>query len=312
MDGRDAASGRGTLVERHVPRTYGIPPPRGLVLAGMWLMACAGVAFGLDAGVLMKVARLFYPVIGLAFFVWGVAMWARGARITREIVRAGPSPWTARGLWNAAASRLAGPLEPRHGPRPMDVRTRRLLMCMAALVLVFVAPNWKWRGVVVVAFLICDELVRPRNAIATRVAFGSFPMLAGDRARFSVTFVRRPPADPFDTVAFTLRCITETPRLRGAIWPVARCVLAIPPVSAARATADGGPLDVEFEVPADAPGTDLLSRPAVYWELVVQGTSPSWSYEQAFQVPVYARAPASGVHQPTRRLSDGEPGRSHR
>ena len=293
MDGRDASTGGGTSVDGHIQRTYGIPPPRGLLLAGVWLMACGCAAWSLDRGIVQSAAILVGSTIGICLFLWGVALWARGARLARAIARAGPSPWEAKGLWNARATTLAGPLGPRDGARPIDARTDRLAVGAVALVLVAVAPDYVWRGAVVAAYLVCDQLVRPRNRVAARVAFGSFPMLLGDRARFSVTFARRSPAETFETVLLTLRCIEETPRLLGAVWPSTRCVLAIPPVSSSRAPADDGPFEVEFEVPADAPGTDLLRRPATYWELVVEAESPSWFYEQAFQVPVYARAPVT-------------------
>lgn len=277
------ARGAGQLLD-----TPGPPPPRTLIAVGLWLGGCSTVGLYLGVGLVSSVALLLASPIGLVCLSIGLFRAHRDASLRRAVRRAGAAPWRARGLWNERATTLAGPIRQRSAPDGADWRDQRLVAGTATLVVLAVVPDYVWRFAVVIAFLVIARFIRPKTCAAARVELQKSPYFTGERATFRVSLAGRAPAEPFDTVQFLLRCVVETPRLRGWARPDARCVVAMPAVAVTRA-ADGTESHVvAFDVPADAPGTDLLARGPVYWELVVQAASPAWTYEQAFRVPVYA------------------------
>ena len=280
------------MLDGHAPRTFSLRPPAGLELAGLWLIVCSCAAPVLDSGLVQWAALVLGLTAGVTCLVAAFALHMRHVRFRREVARVGAAPWAASGLWNPDGTTLTSPVRARYGQRGADPLNTRTLLGIAALVVLNLMPTFGWRCVVLAVYVLGIALVRPRKPVAARIAFAKFPSFVGERARFRVTLARRPPAEPFDEVSFTLRCVSETRRLGGWVWPQTRCIAEISGVPAATAARDTGPYEIEFDLPADAPGTDLLGRPAVYWELVVEATSPWWRYEQAFQVPVYAAARA--------------------
>jgi hypothetical protein len=50
---------------------------------------------------------------------------------------------------------------------------------------------------------------------------------------------------------------------------------------------------VEFDLPPDAPGTDLLSLPAHTWQLIVTVETPDGAWVGQVPAPVFSRAAPS-------------------
>ena len=48
-----------------------------------------------------------------------------------------------------------------------------------------------------------------------------------------------------------------------------------------------GSATVQFDVPKDAPGTQLSADPYCYWEIVVSSKASGIDYEGTFLVPIY-------------------------
>lgn len=141
---------------------------------------------------------------------------------------------------------------------------------VAAVALVACA-RWRWRGDIVVSWT-------------------DFPQFTGGTATFLVGTSSG--GARIDGARIWLRCVREEWRYgrRGrksieAAWFPAHGVDPdehIGPEVHVRAT---------FDLPPDVPGTSLESRPAVYWELVVQGHVGAREYTDRVLVPVYTRPP---------------------
>ena len=125
------------------------------------------------------------------------------------------------------------------------------------------------------------------------------PVRVGDRAEFTFWFEKsRGSPAVFDRLTFTLRCLTERPRWGGLLPAEVRCLYCgriehgenLPPSPIA--------VDLEFAIPADAPGTDVLAEPAVFWDLLVEGDGAGFRYRQEFLVPVYATDRPGGALTP--------------
>lgn len=111
------------------------------------------------------------------------------------------------------------------------------------------------------------EMVRGR--VVARLVLESSPLAKGSAAsmRFSVKAQR----DWFlpDTFSFQLRCLRETPRPLFAFRAGLECVAEAACVQLDLDTK--GVYTVTFELPKDAPGSDLLAEQPVYWELTAEG-----------------------------------------
>jgi hypothetical protein len=119
------------------------------------------------------------------------------------------------------------------------------------------------------------------------VRWPEFPTRTGMRARFHVATTAGGTSVPVLSVA--LRCVASR-RGEGGSQSEASIVSELPCATPGPLAA--GPdefVTVEFDVPADAPGTDLSRRgDERYWELVVLGTTAWGKIAETFVVPIYA------------------------
>lgn len=248
----------------------------------------AAIAFGPDDWGLGVIAWLLLSIVGATWFVrsrerrrvpaaapWERdRKWPRGGEARGGIER-GLSPWRWASLWiiipilHAAGGLLVlgwgGVVSPG------------LFAAFAV-------------SVVLVVFVVL--LTRAWLQGGVELRWDDFPMRTGTRVRFHVATTTGGSSMPEFTA--TLRCV-ET---RSGAFDIERPTEIV--CSVPRAT--NGPLaagpeefvTVEFDIPADAPGTDL-DRPGDerYWELVVLGTTAWGKIAESFVVPVYAVAAAT-------------------
>jgi hypothetical protein len=118
-----------------------------------------------------------------------------------------------------------------------------------------------------------------------RVRWPEFPARMGGPVRLTFGFRKR--RSDLERLTLTLRCVVETPRCGGMLQPGVRCVYARTAERGDRVGQDGGEVEVTFDVPADAPGSDPFGAPAVFWELAVACEAPRFRYDGAFLVPIY-------------------------
>lgn len=132
-------------------------------------------------------------------------------------------------------------------------------------------------------------LLRWRAVAHVRLDYREFSFRPGGRVALAFR-MRKPFGAPaeFERLSFTMQCVTETRRCGGLLRPHVRRIHAV------RLDRDGElpptpfTQELEFDVPADAPVTDLFGDPVVYWELAVLGEGPGFRWEQEFLLPVRA------------------------
>jgi hypothetical protein len=121
--------------------------------------------------------------------------------------------------------------------------------------------------------------------------FGVFPFRRGSTLELHVTAPRALPQHAVPTA--TLRCIQERyvttgtgedKRMTVECREIYRDTAQADLITAA---AGERALRVRFTVPADAPTTDLASRPCRYWEVDVEAVTDGVDYGARFLVPVY-------------------------
>jgi hypothetical protein len=133
-----------------------------------------------------------------------------------------------------------------------------------------------------------------RGYAGAYVVYREDPYRVGAPVRMGWQFRREAKgAAAFEHVEFTLQCVVETPRLGGLVRPDVRRVFASSVLRGDDYAAGAFDVDLVFDVPGDAPGSDLVGTPVVYWELAVEAEGPSCRYEDVFLVPILAaeRAP---------------------
>jgi hypothetical protein len=276
-------------------------------------VAAVGLAFlALAAGYVplrqpggRQVPSWFFAALGTVFTWAAISCAFHGARGLRQ---------RARGR----RIRAAHPDEPWRWDHPWDERgstddssTRAGQMLRGAFVmLVFLAP-FHWIGFVApdgpamfgVVALLFDAaalaliaravylIVRRWKYGTPRALFARFPFRRGTTVELHV---EAPAALPQHAiVTATLRCIQERYVKSGtgedATVSVA-CIEKYRDVATApfaSTSAGGRALRVRFDLPRDAPITDLASRPCRYWEVDVQASTDGVDYGARFLVPVY-------------------------
>ncbi len=251
------------------------------VAAAVFVLAARIIA-GPDSAALGGAAWLIASIVGAVYFV----RW-RDRRRTSE-----SAPWERDRSWPRNG-------EVRSAPLP-GVGAREL-----AFVPVLAAGGWLvlWHGAgglsgkIVACVVTTGALLwcaRSWFAGGVQARWVEFPMRTGTRVCIHVATTRGA-SSMSEFVAF-LRCV-ETRRLSCYVDSAAQVVASV-------ACATPGPLAAgpdefviaEFDIPADAPGTDL-SRPGEerYWELVVLGTTAWGKIAETSVVPIYAdpAAPAA-------------------
>jgi hypothetical protein len=252
----------------------------------------------LEVGLLLAVTRTYGPVmeeefghfLATAFLVAFAA--SLGLFAVLQVMR------------RRRASLPGRPTDPRgwrpiRRRRPLDppgvfVRLRRALWQLAvvgtfaAMVLAVIgggAAQWTFlASMASFAVALAMSLQGPSTATLT---FVDPPLRVGAPARMHFHFeaARR---HAFDRATFTLLCVVESPRLFGLVRPYVDVVRAIRIEKGDDLPPGTFDVDLAFDIPPDAPPSDLLARPAVYWELAVRGEGPWLGYSNVFLVPVAA------------------------
>jgi len=124
------------------------------------------------------------------------------------------------------------------------------------------------------------------------VEFAGAPCFVGGRLVVELLLTQKSQRDAAVKGA-SLLCIRESPRpaLRGS-WDV-RCERALGPVAHGVDPARRQVYAVEFDVPVDARGTDLLGIPTIHWKLAVWLDAPSGACGGMVEAPVFARPPVT-------------------
>ena len=118
-----------------------------------------------------------------------------------------------------------------------------------------------------------------------RLNFDRFPYYPGDT--LSLSF-RNPKGLNAVPLTMTLRCIEEKTGYRSKYDVEGQivCEQIFAEQKEARSD-DSGRADVSFSIPPDAPGTKLMAKMPVYWELLVESLEPRIKYKRVFLIPVY-------------------------
>lgn len=261
------------------------------------------------------VHRPFAPVVVATLATWiawsvGARPWRRRAGERRQRERGGERWWLDRDWPSSGVERRIAP--GIRGPSVLVTSVVIATLAFCALALSYlgsISPlswnptaagspeEWGWvpapAGVVVAAwttpFLWWILVAGPRLGRGQFVvSWPSLPQRTGGRCAFHVA--TSPGSTRIDSVRVFLRCIRTRHRtfLPLAAWN-ARLVWARE--ARLRLGAYVGPeshLVAEFDVPADAPPTDLHAKDAVRWEVLVLGTVAGTEYADSVLVPVYA------------------------
>jgi len=265
--------------------------------------ACSSTGTGprVSAGSWAVAAGTF--VVGLVFAssgrLWDVVRRVRGQRRSRK---RGDAPWFRDRNWNAsqAAQTLFF-----HSPLPRWMWAIFIALISWGFVAAAFWPNGKPSldlppcvPVVVGAVLLGEvALLRPERGRWKQyvvVAWPSLPQVVGDRVTFQVgTSGRR--TLTLSEARLVLRCVREERfgplGIRRRASSVYRSELILAPEVVIGPALD---VRVEFDVPADAPPTDFVGDPAVFWELAVLGYRQGGRSGRALVaepifVPIYRR-----------------------
>jgi hypothetical protein len=149
----------------------------------------------------------------------------------------------------------------------------------------------RWTLLASAAALVTSFALGRRGKARGRVVIcGSARGQVGARVRVGIDVATSNPTARFERLSCTLQCVSERPIWGGVLPPEHRRLFA----STVEHADDFGPgrlgLELEFDVPAGLPATDFRARPAVYWELAVEGEGAGFRYEDVFLVPVDGRA----------------------
>ena len=187
-------------------------------------------------------------------------------------------------------------------PLPL-VRPISLLLACCAMVwmgLSLTAPgSFRWYFAMAFLCSATSGILQNRGGVRARMQRTTDPFWTAGRVSVTYLFMKdwgRPAL--FDRLTFTLRCLTETPRWGGLLRPQVRCLLSGQVVHGEDLRPSPLAGRVEFAIPADAPGTDVLADPAVFWDLLVEGEGAGFRYRQEFLVPVYATDRPGGALTP--------------
>jgi hypothetical protein len=142
--------------------------------------------------------------------------------------------------------------------------------------------------------ILFDSLVKVLQALRRarpRVRWTTFPAFLG--TRLEGVFTTRRPLAATGPVRATLRCVEDVERGGSDAGPVLEpFVIYTQTGDFPGAGRPGERIDTVafgFDLPDDLPGTNLLRREAVYWQVVVEVPLAGPDFEAVFLAPVYAR-----------------------
>jgi hypothetical protein len=122
----------------------------------------------------------------------------------------------------------------------------------------------------------------------SRLAFNTFPFFCGREVDATLTIARGVGA--VEQLSATLRCLQEAYVNVGS-GDDQRTEVCCRELHAETMEMDPrGSLSLRIPLPEDAPGSDLVSRPARFWELHVTAATGDRAYETRFILPIYAPA----------------------
>ncbi|HEX2718998.1 MAG TPA: hypothetical protein VHM67_15120 [Gemmatimonadaceae bacterium] len=136
-------------------------------------------------------------------------------------------------------------------------------------------------------------VARRRRFGSPVLRFARFPFLAGGSVE--VTLPRFGQLGFVSRLTATLRCIQERYETRDSGDDRSREVVyyALWSETLQVEPSRRGDFEMRFELPADAPSSELSTRPARFWELeLASGDIPGADYSATFLIPVYARGQA--------------------
>jgi hypothetical protein len=247
--------------------------------------------------ILALVGALF-ALAGASVAAHGVAGVRRMARVTRMRAAHPGEPWRWDHAWDERVTRD-------------DTGARGRHFAVAAMFLFAFLTPFHWIGffgprlalpfglvalffdLIGVGLLVAaGYFVARRLKYGPGVArFGHFPFRRGSTLELHV---EAPPALPQHALATaTLRCVQERYVTTGSgkdRSTTVQCFEIYRDTAPAELTGGGGgrrALRVSFAIPADAPATDLASRPCRYWEVDVEAITDGVDYGVRFLVPVY-------------------------
>lgn len=117
-----------------------------------------------------------------------------------------------------------------------------------------------------------------------RLEWSAFPIHPGKAATLRLRF----PKPPVGAVTAELQLVAEHHRW-GGLSTVCRVRHAERFRIEAEELRRDLAVELRLDVPADAPGTDLVAEPALHWNLVVRGTPGLEPLAAHLPVPIYAR-----------------------
>ncbi len=170
----------------------------------------------------------------------------------------------------------------------------------SSVVLLFVGLAGVWMSITFVR-----ELRRHLKYGTTWLRYGRFPFYPGEQ--IDLAWGTQRGFNPYNTIKFTLRYVEEE---RREVQRRDHIDVRYEPIElwAASFTIDDGDRfapDAEqgmaFNVPANAPSTNLRGDPPSYWELEVEVDAPGANFQRTYGVPIYHRPPeqwAPGADKP--------------
>ena len=281
-----------------VPRTdWYLRPRRWIVVLPAFFAAIVAIFVhsmtelhgGVDARTWAWGAGAALAVVSLSWCSFQVRRIVRAWRGRRAASTA--APWTRDGYWSKEGEvrfvSLSGPVAIER-LRTVLAGTS-LVTLLAAVVLAVTRRGAAAAGACFAGLvsLVVVAITAWRGFANLRVRWPEFPARTGGPVRLHFSIRKR--RAELERLTLTLRCVVETPRGGGMLRPDVRCVFSRSVERGDRIGHDGGAVEVEFDVPADAPGADPNGTPGVYWELAVLCESHRYRYDGVFLVPVYRR-----------------------
>lgn len=239
-------------------------------------------------------------IIGMNFILVGsiVAVRAiRGSVLRRRSLRNPGLPWKTDHRWNLAGADDGGYRRPLR------------LLVVIALIGFFVVPFhlilfsdgfggdglWiVWTFVIGVDLVLLIGLIQTAYMLVRaarfgrcRVRFPHFPLCLGDTVELYFEGTRA--LRRRNVLAAELLCIRERLETTGSgdSRTTRHAHEVLHDDSKRFSTDPAGRATLRFDLPADAPPTDLLGDPPHYWELVVTAEIEGIDYEGIFLMPVY-------------------------